>query len=220
MLCSTETTLCFWKTYRLYVQGRSLYRLILLVSSLDYLGALNFWGTYQFFLRAEELAACFCWLLAWVTLWPWRWRWYVSLKHWALPELHGITILKTTLFIISTIWMFFQTVRLPPNYMALQPRRPCSSQAPPREHQIQQKHLCSCSIYNENPYYVRFEVFRIIAIKITVFWEETPFSLDDGSTFLQNGGIYLANYKMSHPKMQPQMWPNGSFYKFNIYVYI
>lgn len=48
---------------------------------------------------------------------------------------------------------------------------------------------------------MRFEVFTS-AMKLTVFWDKTPFSFDEGSTFLQNVGIYLANYKMSHPRRQ------------------
>jgi hypothetical protein len=40
----------------------------------------------------SQLAICFCLFLGWCILQPWRWEQYVSRKHWAVSELHGVAI--------------------------------------------------------------------------------------------------------------------------------
>jgi hypothetical protein len=46
----------------------------------------------------KELASCFYWFLAWLTLWPWRWMQHVPLKCQALSELHEIITQKNIVF--------------------------------------------------------------------------------------------------------------------------
>jgi hypothetical protein len=48
--------------------------------------------------QLQQLDTCFCWFLAWLTLWPRRWRRYVPPKRQAPSELRAITTQKTILF--------------------------------------------------------------------------------------------------------------------------
>jgi hypothetical protein len=48
-------------------------------------------------------AACFWWLLAWLTLLPCRWWRYVPPKHLTLSELQGITTQKTVRFTVTAL---------------------------------------------------------------------------------------------------------------------
>jgi hypothetical protein len=45
-----------------------------------------------------QLAACFCWCFAWLTLQAWRWRRYFPPKSLTFHELHGDSTQKTVLF--------------------------------------------------------------------------------------------------------------------------
>jgi hypothetical protein len=79
-LSSSEKAWCLKETYRFHLQGRTVSQ------------ARN----QQ--MEAAQLAACFNWLLAWLTVRTWRWRRYVPPKGWPFSELHGITTQKTASF--------------------------------------------------------------------------------------------------------------------------
>jgi hypothetical protein len=50
-----------------------------------------------------QLAACFCWFLAWLILQQWRRRQNVLLKCQAVSKLHGVTTQKAVLFMVTAM---------------------------------------------------------------------------------------------------------------------
>jgi hypothetical protein len=64
--------------------------------------AIRFGATYRFHPQAQ-LAACFCRLLAWLTLRSWKWMWYIASKYRVVSELQAVTTQKTVLFIITSV---------------------------------------------------------------------------------------------------------------------
>jgi hypothetical protein len=57
-----------------------------------------FWRTALYWWIWGSACCCFCWFLAWCTLWLRRWKWYVSPKREVLSKLHSVTTQKTIFF--------------------------------------------------------------------------------------------------------------------------
>jgi hypothetical protein len=59
--------------------------------------------------ESTEYVACFWWFLAWLILRPWRWRRYIPPQSQSLSERHGITTLKTVLFMLHLLLLSWRS---------------------------------------------------------------------------------------------------------------